>query len=390
MKTDTTSIVKFAQALIRTPSQGGIDPYAPVVDLAYEFAKTQGLSVVKLLDDKGGPVAVVAKVKGGHAGKTWAVNATLDTAPAGDRSQWHDDPFSGTVENNVLHGRGAGDSKLAASMFLHLAKEMQDKQQDLHGDFLVILDADEHTGKFEGIKAALKAGYKPDGIMIGYAGDDKIVVGSRGFSRYKITLSGKSAHSGATAAAADNALVRAADIIQDLSQQPSAATAADFDKPPKVTVTQMEGGSGFSVVPASAEIYVDTRLTPAFDEAAADRHIRGIAADHDQRHHVPPARATTVDKISSEPPFLTPASSALRTALRESVEEISGKKVPEVIAGPSNIGNFLAKSGIEVTAGYGVPAKGVHASDERAQLSRLPKVYSVYRQTLRKLLKVAA
>ncbi len=229
MKTDTASIIKFAQELIRTPSQGGIDSYATVVDLAYEFARAQGLPVVKLLDDKGEPVAVVAEIKGGQA-----------------------------------------------------------KQQDLNGNFLMILDADEHTGRFEGIKAALKAGYKPDGIMIGYAGDDKIV------------------------------------------------------------------------------------------------------AAHDERHHVPQARATAVEKISSEPPFLTPANSALRTALRESVEEITGKKVPEVIAGPSNIGNFLAKSGIEVTAGYGVPAKGVHANDERAQLNRLPKVYSVYRQTLYKLLKVTA
>lgn len=61
----------------------------------------------------------------------------------------------------------------------------------MHGSLLLILDADEHTGNFGGIKAALDAGYKPDGIMIGYPGDDQVIVGSRGFSRYEIGADGE-------------------------------------------------------------------------------------------------------------------------------------------------------------------------------------------------------
>ncbi|TAL31166.1 MAG: M20 family peptidase [Alphaproteobacteria bacterium] len=388
MSADVKSIVEFAQKLVQIPSQGGIDSPGNVVEEAYAFAESLGLPAIKLVDDQGKPIALVAEIKGAFPGKIWAVNATLDTAPAGDAALWKDNPFSGKVQNDVLYGRGAGDSKLAASMFMHLTKEMMAEQANMHGNLLLILDGDEHTGNFGGIKAAFMAGYQPDGIMIGYPGDDKFVVGSRGFARYEIALTGKGAHSGATLPAEDNALVRAADIVQSLTTRPlPQKTEPDFPRPPKVTVTQVEGGDGYSVVPATAKVRVDVRLTPVFNEAAADAHIRQIVAGHDSRHQVPENRATKVGKVSSEPAFLTPETSELRQALRAAVVEITGQTLPEVISGPSNIGNFLATQGIDVIAGYGVPAHGVHAVGENASLKPLGKVYDVYRKTLQNLLK---
>ncbi len=389
MTADLTSITTLAQKLVQMPSQGGIDSPVAVVEAAFAFAQSLGLPAVKVLDDAGNPVAVVAEIKGAHAGKTWAVNATLDTAPAGNAAQWNGNPFSGEVKDGVLHGRGAGDSKLAASMFMHLAQDMLSQKENMHGNFLLILDADEHTGNFGGIRQSLKNGYKPDGIMIGYAGDDKIVVGGRGFSRYEIVVSGKAAHSGATAEAEDNALLRVAELVRDLNaNKPAAPQDPEFDKQPKLTVTQIEGGDGFSVVPSKAIVRIDMRLTPTFNEAAADSHIRAIVAAHDAQNNVPDSRATEIRKISSEPPFLTKAQSELRRALADSVAEITGKPVAEYVAGPSNIGNFLGKQGIEVTAGYGVPATGVHGANERADLLPLAKVYSVYHSAFKKLLKL--
>ena len=388
MTTNIDSIAKLAQQLVQTPSQGGIDAPDGVLQLTRDFARGIGLEFETLKDAKGNDVALVAKIDGAHPGKTWAVNATLDTAPVGNKTHWTSDPFSGDVKDGQLRGRGAADSKLAAAMFTHLASEMQALQKDMHGSLLLILDADEHTGNFGGIKAALAAGYKPDGIMIGYPGDDQVVVGSRGFSRYEIELTGKAAHSGASAPAEDNALLRLASIVQALTKKQPFAQDDEFQKQPKLTVTEVSGGDGYAVVPSKAVVKVDMRLTPAFNEAAADKHIRGIVAKNDRKNKVPEARATRVTKISAEPPFLTPASSEMRQALRAAIKEITGQEVREVVSGPSNIGNFLAKQGIAVTAGYGVPASGVHAANETADLRALPKIYSVYKQALGKLLKL--
>lgn len=387
MTADLKSITAFAQKLVQTPSQGGIDAPDAIVNAAYDFGASLGLPFKKINDASGKPVALVCEIAGALPGKTWCLNACLDTAPAGDRGSWARDPFSGNISDGRLHGRGAADSKVAVSIFMHVAQELQAQRDKMQGNLLLIFDADEHTGNFGGIKAALDAGYKPDGVMIGYPGNDKVVVGSRGFARYEIVLTGKGAHSGADAAVQDNALVRLSDLVGTLTaQQPVAEAGADFPKPPKLTVTEMHGGDGYSVVPSKAVARIDMRLTPAFNEAAADKHIRAMVAAHDAKNGVPDDRASVVTKTSSEPPYLTPAASPLRAALREAIAEITGSAVPEKVSGPSNIGNFLGKQGIEATSGYGVPSRNCHAPNETADVTAVEPVFNAYKRACEKLL----
>jgi hypothetical protein len=44
------------------------------------------------------------------------------------------------------------------------------------------------------------------------------------------------------------------------------------------------------------------------------------------------------------------------------------------VAGPSNIGNYLAGLGIPATAGFGVDYRGLHGTDERIRLESVPQV----------------
>lgn len=382
------SIAGFAQRLVRIPSQAGIDPPDKIIAETLAFGADRGIGFHAVRDEGGEIVALVCEIKGKYPGKTWAMNATLDTAPAGDAKQWHGAPFSGDIKNGKLWGRGAADSKIAVAIFAHLAEELAQKKNEMHGNLLFIFDAYEHSGDFRGIKAVMESGYKPDGIMIGYAGADKLVVGSRGFSRYEIVTTGKSAHSGASAPAEDNAVVRLAALVGILSAQQPQAPGENFRPAPKLTVTGMNGGEdGYSVVPNKAIARVDMRLTPAFNEAAADKHLRDIVEAHDLATGTPAARKTEIRKTGAEPAYFTDENSEMRRALRESIAEITGQGVPEHVSGPSNIGNFMAKHGIEVTAGYGVDSKNIHAPNERADIAGIGRVYGTYRATAEKLLK---
>jgi hypothetical protein len=58
------------------------------------------------------------------------------------------------------------------------------------------------------------------------------------------------------------------------------------------------------------------------------------------------------------------------------------------VAGPSNIGNYLAGLGIPATAGFGVAYEGVHAADERIRLDTIPVVQAVYHAAVLDLLAV--
>src|SRR5581483_3209300 len=115
----------------------------------------------------------------------------------------------------------------------------------------LLLDADEHTGRFGGARAylAATAARQPDKAVLGYPDNQELIRGSRGFHRVRITVSGRAGHSGATGGDAVNAIGRLARLIAAI-EAASLPTEAQgpFAFGPKVTVTAVEGGEGFSVV----------------------------------------------------------------------------------------------------------------------------------------------
>jgi metal-dependent amidase/aminoacylase/carboxypeptidase family protein len=57
---------------------------------------------------------------------------------------------------------------------------------------------------------------------------------------------------------------------------------AAFPFGPAATVTRIEGGEGFSVVPDHATCHIDIRLTRAFDAAKAARWLEEIVHSVDR------------------------------------------------------------------------------------------------------------
>lgn len=75
----------------------------------------------------------------------------------------------------------------------------------------------------------------------------------------------------------------------------------------------------------------------------------------------------------------------LRAAILEAAHAL-GVAVQPKIAGPSNIGNYLAGLGIPATAGFGVTYQGLHSTDERIRLDTIPTVQAVYHAAVHTLL----
>ena len=156
-------------------------------------------------------------IEGARQEPTYCLNACLDTAPFGDESAWEHPPTSGHVEAGQLHGRGAADSKMAVAIFAHLAAELVTVADKLQGRLAVLFDCDEHTGGFAGAKTFLADYPNVAGAMIGYPGNDQVVVGARGFYRTTITLYGHGGHSGSTRRSGSNAVEKAARLVASLA-----------------------------------------------------------------------------------------------------------------------------------------------------------------------------
>lgn len=380
----TASVVALARELVRRPSRGGIDDYRPVLTVLEDWLADHRLPGRRLHDDTGALVGLLVEVPGGRPGPWWTLDACVDTAPYGDESAWSFPPDAGDVVDGWLRGRGAADSKLAAAMFCHIAADLAPIAAHLHGGLAVLLDADEHTGGFGGARAHLRDPHaaRPAGVMIGYPGFDEVVVGGRGLWRAAITVHAPSGHSG-SAKTVVGAITRAARLVQLLDTAQLPGVVEGFPLPPKLSVTAIHGGQGFSVTPDRVELNVDVRTTPAFAARDAEALVRGAVAALDAE--LPAPTPTDITPVATWPPFRLAADEQPAAALLNAAAE-AGLTVRPKTAGPSNIGNLLAGEGIAATAGFGVPYEGLHGIDERAHLAELPQVHAVYRRAVLGLL----
>jgi len=250
---------------------------------------------------------------------------------------------------------------------------------------VLLFDVDEHTGRFGGAKAFFEArGAGADGVMIGYPGLANLVTGGRGMLRAEVRVHGTASHSGGKEVT-PNAIVKATALVSALQAVNLPGPAGpEFPLSPRLTVTAIRGGEGYSTVPDLCVVNVDIRLTPAFGEASALDLLHRTACSVDADW--PGIRPTVVQVTGHWPAFALPDGSVLRGALLDATAA-AGLRVTPKIAGPSNIGNYLAGLGIPATAGFGVDYVGLHGTDERIRLDSVPFVHATYQHALLTLMK---
>jgi succinyl-diaminopimelate desuccinylase len=385
-RADHESVTCLARELVQIPSRAGADPYGPVLDCMSRWLAGHGLVPRRLAGPDGETVALTCEVPGGRPGPRYVLDACLDTAPFGDEAAWQYSPASGVIADGWLHGRGACDSKAGAAIFAHIAVRCRDIAGSLAGSLVLLFDVDEHTGVFGGARAYFEGPGGPDrvdGVMIGYPGISHVVTGGRGVLRAKVRVHGVAGHSGGSAVTT-NAVTKAAMLVSALAGTTLPETAGpDFPLPARLTVTEISGGMGFSAVPDLCSLNVDVRLTPAFDDQAAEQLLRARAVEADAAW--PGTRPTEVEIVTRWPAYRLADDSELKRALLVAARQ-AGLSPSAKIAGPSNIGNYLAGLGIPATAGFGVEYEGLHGTNERIHLDSIPAVQAAYQHACLSLL----
>jgi succinyl-diaminopimelate desuccinylase len=349
------------------------------------WLKKHDVAVSVLRASTGRPVAVVGEVVGRAPGPTYCLDACLDTAPFGDLSAWAHPPTKPRIVDGWLCGRGAADCKVAVAIFSHVAAYFQQLRDNLRGRLLVLFDADEHTGDFAGVKTFLHSYSKLDGVLIGYPGNYGVIVGARGFYRATITVHGIGGHSGGRQAGSQNAILKAAQLVQalDAATLPSPTTET-FPLSPSLTVTGIAGGEGFSTIPDRCDLKVDMRLTPDFDAAAARDLLQATVNDIDAAHPATPP--TSVREAESWPPYQLPPRAPIVQAVLDAAHTHHKPDIEPVVCGPSNVGNYFAAHGIDATCGFGVTYENLHAPNERIKLNTIQMTSDVYSTAIHSLL----
>jgi succinyl-diaminopimelate desuccinylase len=390
---DQASVVALAQRLIQTPSRGGIDPYDPAIDMVMSWLAEHGLAGRRLQGSGDTTVGLACDVPGAHPGPRYVLDACLDTAPFGDPSLWRHPPTSGVIEDGWLHGRGSSDSKTAVAIFAHIAARLLSQANELCGTLTLLFDVDEHTGGFGGAKQYFATAGSPGGVagvMIGYPGTEEIIVGSRGVLRAEVTVRGCSGHSGSSHLAGHtNAAEKAAHLVHTLaSHQVPAPIDPNLGLAPKLTVTAIHGGEGYTIVPDRCTISIDVRLTTEFGDAAASELLQQIVTSID--HEWPQTPETEISMRQTWRSYKLGEETPIRMALTSAATRHLPCPPRPKVSGPSNIGNYLAQLGIPATAGLGVRYEGLHGTDERIEIATVPLIQATYHEAVLTLLGFAA
>jgi acetylornithine deacetylase/succinyl-diaminopimelate desuccinylase-like protein len=140
-------ITALLQQYVRIDTSNPPGNTSKAADFLTDVLKREGIAVTRYESEPGKSI-VLARLKATvspPAGKAILLLHHMDTVPA-DRTQWKTDPFSATIQNDELWGRGAMDMKgqgvaqLAA--FLRLKRE----RVPLTRDVILLAEPDEEIG----------------------------------------------------------------------------------------------------------------------------------------------------------------------------------------------------------------------------------------------------
>ena len=131
---------------------------------------------------------------GGEDGPTLVLNGHMDVVPPGDLNQWAGhNPYSGTLEDGKIFGRGACDMKGGLACNLYALKAIQAAGIRLKGKVLlesVVAEEDGGLGTF----ATLRRGYRGDAAIITEPTNLEIIPACAGALTFRLKITGLSAH----------------------------------------------------------------------------------------------------------------------------------------------------------------------------------------------------
>lgn len=271
MPTWPTEIALLAD-LVATPSVSGAE--AAVARRVEEAARARGLDVRR--DDAG----VMVEVESRRAGPTVALVSHLDVVPPGEG--WMHDPFTPSIEDGRLYGRGAGDAKGSVAAMLAAAHDVATRGGPPHGRLLVLLGYGEETRDTTMPRLAARAG-AIDAAVMGEPTNLDIAVAQRGLMMVDLVARGDQRHAGYADAGNGATFVNA---TQRLARDLIALEGVARDRPhavlghPTITPTMLEAGVGRNVTPPVARAVLDVRTTPAWSHAElADALRRSLESE---------------------------------------------------------------------------------------------------------------
>ncbi|GAB5606239.1 succinyl-diaminopimelate desuccinylase [Sideroxyarcus sp. TK5] len=308
-----------------------------------------------------------------------------DVVPTGPVERWDSDPFTPTVRDGMLYGRGASDMKGSLAAFVTAIEKFTAEHPGHKGSIALLLTSDEEGIAVDGtvrVVEALKARQQTiDYCIVGEPTSvsktgDTIKNGRRGSLSGTLIVKGVQGHI-AYPHLVKNPIHMAAPAIAEL-----AATVWDegneYFPPTSFQISNIKGGTGATnVVPGTVELLFNFRHSTASSVASLKSRFIAILDKHKLAYDLE-------WENSSGKPYLTPRGD-LVDAVAAAIKQVTGLDTELSTSGGTSDGRFIADICPQVIE-LGPLNATIHKVNESVAVADLDALSEIYYLTLRKLL----
>jgi acetylornithine deacetylase/succinyl-diaminopimelate desuccinylase family protein len=371
----------LVSGLVRRPSENPPGDVRAATHYLADWLRARGLAP-RLIETRPaeGLVNFVVEAEGAGPGPHVIFNGHTDTFPVGDRSLWSADPFSGTVAEGNIHGRGVADMKggLAASVFAFAL--LAGRRGAWRGRLTLAVVCDEETMGPWGANWLVDRDPKlrGDAVIIGEPSSPKTIrFGERGFVWLRIVTRGRSSHAAYPHHGwnAIGAMTRLLEELRGLETRPwpvpedflrtidgarattdelLGAGTTDVLSAVNVNLGTIRGGTKINLTADHCEAEVDIRLPPGVSGAAVLQHAGRIVRSH---------RGAEYEVLRRSEPNYSAPDHELFALMTRNVTETTGAAPGLTIGAPATDSRVFRRAGMPVAV-FGPRPYNLGAADE--------------------------
>ncbi|REL26742.1 succinyl-diaminopimelate desuccinylase [Thalassotalea euphylliae] len=334
-------VIELAKALIEresvTPQDAGCQPLMAerLTALGFDIETMVFEDTTNMWARKGSKAPVFC-----FAGHT-------DVVPAGDLSQWHTDPFTPVIHNDMLYGRGAADMKGSLAAMIIATERFVNDYPNHQGSISYLITSDEEGPFINGTTRVIDTlearQEKIDHCIVGEPSSshrvgDIVKNGRRGSISGELVIKGKQGH----VAYPDhvvNPIHLATPALAELSQT-AWDNGNDYFPATSFQLTNIYSGTGATnVVPGQLTALFNLRYSTELDDQTIVAQVNEILTRHQLDYDI--------KWTYNGQPFITEPGVLLDSVV-DAIATVTKQTTQLSTSGGTSDGRFIAPTGAEV------------------------------------------
>ena len=336
----------------------------------------------------------IERMRHGAVDNLWARRGTTapllcfaghtDVVPTGPLEKWDSDPFTPTIRDGKLYGRGAADMKASLAAFVTAIEAFVAAHRDHNGSIALLITSDEEGVAVDGtVRVVETLGARNEPIDYCIVGEptcvdqlgDTLKNGRRGSLSGTLTVKGIQGHI-AYPHLGKNPIHLAAPAIAELAQT-EWDQGNEYFPPTTWQISNINGGTGATnVIPGEVRMLFNFRFSTASTVESLRTRVHAILDRHGLDYDL-------LWELSGKP-YLTPRGSLVE-AIGRAIKNVTGIEPQLSTSGGTSDGRFIADICSQVVE-FGPRNATIHKLNECVEVDDVERLAQIYRLTLENLL----